>query len=136
MGDIGGKLSPLFPVEGSDSLYQPESAYFECVHEMKLIIDLINKAGFAGMRYSISDTAEYGDYITGDKIITQQIRDNMKQVLDDIQTGVFAREWINENKTGRPYFNKVREEEARHPVEQVGKELRAKMNWDTAIEEK
>lgn len=116
--------------------YQPESAYFECVHEMKLIIDLVNQAGLAGMRYSISDTAEYGDYVTGPKIITEETKKTMKQVLSDIQDGSFAREFILENQANRPYFKAKRRLEAEHQVEVVGKELRKMMNWNTTIEEK
>ncbi|MDR0426826.1 MAG: ketol-acid reductoisomerase [Clostridiales bacterium] len=116
--------------------YQPESAYFECVHEMKLIIDLVNKAGLAGMRYSISDTAEYGDYITGPKIITDETKQAMKGVLKDIQDGTFARDFILENQSNRPHFNAMRRQEAAHQVEKVGKELRKMMNWQTEIEEK
>ncbi len=109
--------------------YEPESAYFECLHEMKLIVDLINKGGFSLMRYSISDTAEYGDYKTGSRIITEETRKEMKQVLKEIQNGAFARDWILENKANRPYFNAKRRIEAEHPIEKVGKELRAMMPW-------
>lgn len=109
--------------------YQPESAYFECVHEMKLIIDLVNKGGMNFMRYSISDTAEYGDYITGPKIITDETKKAMKGVLSDIQDGTFARNWILENQTGRPYFNATKRMQSEHQVEVVGKELRDKMLW-------
>jgi ketol-acid reductoisomerase len=107
--------------------YQPESAYFEVMHEMKLIIDLVNRGGLGFMRYSISDTAEYGDYVTGSKIITEDVKNAMRGVLKDIQTGKFAREWILENAAGRPFFNRLRELEAAHPVEKVGKELRSMM---------
>ncbi len=110
--------------------YQPESAYFECVHEMKLIVDLIFKGGFNFMRYSISDTAEYGDYCTGSRIITDETKANMKQVLKEIQDGTFAKNWINENKTGRPQFSKMREEAQNSQVEQVGAELRKMMSWN------
>jgi len=116
--------------------YQPESAYFECVHEMKLIVDLINKAGFAGMRYSISDTAEYGDYVTGPKIITDETKKTMKKVLSDIQDGTFARNFILENQSNRPYFNARRRMEAEHQLETVGKNLRSMMNWQNEITEK
>lgn len=116
--------------------YQPESAYFECVHEMKLIIDLVNKAGLAGMRYSISETAEYGDYITGPKVITEETKKAMKGVLKDIQDGTFAKNFILENMTGKAYMNAQRKKEAEHPVEVVGKQLRSMMNWDTEITEK
>jgi len=109
--------------------YQPESAYFECVHEMKLIVDLINQGGFAYMRYSISDTAEYGDYCIGRRIITDETRKEMKKVLQEIQEGVFARNWIAENQVNRPNFNARRRIEAESQLETVGKELRKMMSW-------
>ena len=109
--------------------YQPESAYFECVHEMKLIIDLVVQGGLGYMRYSISDTAEYGDYITGSKIITEDTKKAMKGVLNDIQDGTFARNWILENQANRPYFNAVRRIETETQVEKVGAELRTMMSW-------
>jgi len=109
--------------------YQPESAYFECVHEMKLIIDLVVQGGLGYMRYSISDTAEYGDYITGSKIITEDTKKAMKAVLKDIQDGTFARNWILENQANRPYFNAVRRIETETQVEKVGAELRTMMAW-------
>ncbi|MGI6137029.1 MAG: ketol-acid reductoisomerase [Christensenellales bacterium] len=109
--------------------YQPESAYFECLHEMKLIIDLVVAGGLSLMRYSISDTAEYGGYKVGNRIITEETRKEMKKVLDEIQSGKFAKEWINENKTGRPYFTKVREEEKNHQIEKTGAYLRDNMTW-------
>ncbi|MDR2071768.1 MAG: ketol-acid reductoisomerase [Treponema sp.] len=116
--------------------YQPESAYFEVMHEMKLIIDLVNRGGLSFMRYSISDTAEYGDYVTGPKIITEDTKNTMRQVLKDIQTGKFAKDWISENQVNRPFFNRMRAIEARHPIEQVGKELRSMMPWIKKNEEK
>ena len=109
--------------------YQPEMAYFECCHEMKLIVDLINKGGLNLMRYSISDTAEYGDYITGEKIITESTKVAMKNVLKDIQQGKFAKEWLLENQIGRPYFNAVKKAEANLEIEKVGEELRNMMCW-------
>ena len=110
--------------------YAPEMAYFECVHEMKLIVDLINSGGFAMMRYSISDTAEYGDYRTGTRIITEDTRKEMKQILKEIQNGTFASEWIAENRAGRrAKFLATRRMEAEHPVETVGAELRKRMSW-------
>jgi ketol-acid reductoisomerase len=109
--------------------YQPESAYFECVHEMKLIIDLVIKGGLSFMRYSISDTAEYGDYTVGNRIITDETRKEMKKVLGEIQNGEFARNWILENKAGRPSFLAKRRRESELLVEKVGAELRAKMSW-------
>ncbi len=109
--------------------YEPESAYFECLHEMKLIVDMINKGGFNYMRYSVSDTAEYGDYVTGTRIITEETRKEMKQVLKEIQEGQFARNWILENKAGRPFFNAKKRIESEHQIEKVGKELRKMMPW-------
>jgi ketol-acid reductoisomerase len=110
--------------------YQPESAYFECVHEMKLIVDLINQGGYAFMRYSISDTAEYGDYVTGKRIITDETRKEMKKVLEEIQDGTFASKWITENKSGgRANFLAMRRKESEHQVERVGAELRKMMSW-------
>ena len=109
--------------------YKPENAYFECIHEMKLIVDLIFEKGFSFMRYSISDTAEYGDYTVGPRIITEETKKEMKKVLEEIQTGAFARNWILENQSHRAYFNSRRRLEAEHPVEKVGKELREKMNF-------
>ncbi len=109
--------------------YEPESAYFECIHEMKLIVDLINESGFAGMRYSISNTAEYGDYITGPKIITEDTKNAMRQVLKDIQEGVFARNWLLENQVGCPNFEAKRRIESEHQLEKVGSELRKMMSW-------
>ena len=109
--------------------YEPESAYFECIHEMKLIIDLINQSGFEGLRYSISNTAEYGDYITGPKIITEDTKNAMRGVLKDIQEGVFARNWLLENQIGCTNFMAKRRMEADHQLEKVGKELRQLMSW-------
>ena len=109
--------------------YQPEIAYFECLHEMKLIVDLIYEGGISRMRYSISDTAEYGDFMVGPRIITQETRQEMKQVLAEIQSGRFAREWLLENQVGRPVFNALREQGKEHPIEKVGAVLRGMMNW-------
>lgn len=110
--------------------YQPESAYFECVHEMKLIVDLINSGGFAFMRYSISDTAEYGDYMIGKRIITEETRKEMKKVLTEIQDGTFASRWITENKAGgRAEFLAIRKRQSEHQLEKVGAELRKMMSW-------
>ncbi len=109
--------------------YQPESAYFECVHEMKLIIDLVNAGGLEYMRYSISDTAEYGDYQIGRRIITEETKKEMKKVLTEIQDGTFARNWIVENQARRPWFNATRRIQAEHQVEKVGSELRKMMSW-------
>lgn len=109
--------------------YAPESAYFECLHEMKLIVDLIYQGGFSLMRYSISDTAEYGDYSIGKRIITDETRKEMKKVLKEIQDGTFAKDWLVENMVGRPHFNASRRIEGEHQIEKVGKELRGMMSW-------
>ncbi|WP_010168400.1 ketol-acid reductoisomerase, partial [Candidatus Epulonipiscium viviparus] len=110
--------------------YQPESAYFECVHEMKLIIDLVNKGGLNFMRHSISDTAEYGDYSIGQRIITDETKKEMKKVLSEIQDGTFAKNWIAENKNNRPTFTDRRKKEQELQVETVGKDLRDQMIWN------
>ena len=110
--------------------YAPENAYFECVHEMKLIVDLIYESGFAGMRYSVSNTAEYGDYITGPKIVTDETKKAMKKILSDIQDGSFAKEWLLENQVGSPHFNAMRKNEAEQPLEKVGAELRKLYSWN------
>ena len=107
--------------------YQPESAYFECLHELKLIVDLLYKGGMEYMRYSVSDTAEYGDYSRGPVVVDDHVKQNMKKVLSDIQDGSFAREWISENDEGRHNFNRLREENKIHPIEAIGKELRQMM---------
>jgi ketol-acid reductoisomerase len=107
--------------------YDPEIAYFECLHELKLIVDLIYEGGLSYMRYSISDTAEYGDYTRGPRIVTEQTRAEMKKILSEIQSGEFARKWIEENKTGRKNFLAMREEARNQPIEVVGAELRAMM---------
>jgi ketol-acid reductoisomerase len=109
--------------------YQPEMAYFECINEMKLIIDLIYEGGFSTMRYSISNTAEYGDYITQEKLITDETKKKMKEILKDIQNGKFAKEWILENKAGKPFLNSMRHKEKSHELEKTGKELRKMMPW-------
>jgi ketol-acid reductoisomerase len=109
--------------------YSPESAYFECIHEMKLIVDMINQGGFSYMRYSISDTAEYGDYTVGSRIITEETKKEMKKVLKEVQDGTFAKNWLVENQVGRPYFRAKRRIEAEHQLEAVGKKLRGMMSW-------
>jgi ketol-acid reductoisomerase len=109
--------------------YDPQMAYFECLHELKLIVDLMYEKGLAGMRYSISNTAEYGDYTRGKRVITDETRRNMKRILEEIQSGDFAREWIAENRAGQENFKRMREEQAAAPVESVGKELRSHMDW-------
>ena len=110
--------------------YAPENAYFECIHEMKLIVDLIYKGGFSMMRYSISDTAEFGDYETGNRLITDETKKEMKKILSEIQDGTFASKWIAENKNGRAHFNACRRIEASHELEAVGKELRKMYAWN------
>ena len=109
--------------------YQPESAYFECLHELKLIVDLMYEGGMGWMRHSISDTAEYGDYTRGPRLIDDGVRQEMRKVLKEIQTGAFAREWILENQAGRPMFDKLREQGRQHPIEDVGRRLREMMSW-------
>lgn len=109
--------------------YAPENAYFECIHEMKLIVDLIYKGGFSMMRYSISDTAEFGDYETGKRLITDETKKEMKKILAEIQDGTFAGKWIAENKNGRAHFNACRRIEGEHQLEEVGKELRKMYSW-------
>ena len=127
-----GGVSQLIKA-GFDTLveagYQPEIAYFECLHELKLITDLIYKVGIQGMRKKVSDTAEYGDLTRGKRVITDGTRKIMKELLSEVQSGKFAEEWIEENKKGRPVFNKISEEEAKHPIEEVGKRLRKMMPW-------
>lgn len=109
--------------------YQPEIAYFECLHELKLIVDLLYEGGFENMRYSVSDTAEYGDYMAGKRIVTDDTRAEMKKILEEIQNGVFARNWLLENKLNRPEFNAIKRQELEHPIVAVGKELRGMMSW-------
>jgi ketol-acid reductoisomerase len=109
--------------------YQPEIAYFECLHELKLIVDLFYQGGLNYMRYSVSDTAEYGDYVSGPRIITDETKKTMEKVLKEIQDGTFAKNWIAENENGRPFFNKTREEQKNHQIEKVGSDLRKMMKW-------
>ena len=109
--------------------YQPESAYFECLHELKLIVDLIYQGGLEYMRYSVSDTAEYGDYSRGPRVVDPRVKDNMRAILSEIQDGSFAREWIAENDEGRPRFDSLRREDLEHPIEKVGKTLRDMMGF-------
>lgn len=109
--------------------YEPESAYFECLHEMKLIVDLIYEGGLSWMRYSISDTAQYGDMMIGKRIITEETRKEMKKVLTEIQDGTFAKNWLIENRVNRPTFNAIARQEAEHPIEKVGEEVRGMMTW-------
>lgn len=109
--------------------YQPEMAYFECMHELKLIVDLLYEGGLSYMRYSISNTAEYGDYVTGPRIITDETKAEMKKVLTEIQNGEFARKWISENRAGAPFFKTTQRRERNHGVEQIGLSLRRMMTW-------
>ena len=109
--------------------YAPEMAYFECLHETKLIVDLIYEGGIANMRYSVSNTAEYGDLTRGPRIITAETKKEMKKILEEVQTGVFAREWILENKANKPMFSALRRIAAEHPIEDVGAQLRSMMSW-------
>jgi len=109
--------------------YQPEIAYFECLHELKLIVDLIHQGGLAYMRYSVSDTAEYGDYTRGPRVINNAVREEMRKILGEIQSGKFAQEWIEENRQGRPNFTAMRRDEASHSIETVGKGLREMMTY-------
>ena len=112
--------------------YQPEAAYFECLHELKLIVDLIYEQGISGMRYSMSDTAEYGDLTRGPEVIDDHVKDEMRQILGEIQQGRFAEEWIAESKAGRPNFLRLEKEGQRHQIEIVGEELRGMMPWISA----
>jgi ketol-acid reductoisomerase len=116
--------------------YQPESAYFECLHELKLIVDLMYEHGITGMRYSISDTAEYGDLTRGPRIISPAVREEMARILEEIRSGRFAEEWIAENRAGRPRYNELRAKGAEHPIEQVGAELRRMMPFISAGKER
>ncbi len=109
--------------------YNPDLAYFECLHELKLIVDLMYEKGISGMRYSISNTAEYGDLTRGRRIITDETRAEMRRILEEIQTGQFAKEWLTENQVGRPVFNAMARRDAEHPVEDVGRRLRGMMSW-------
>ncbi|MFZ7131350.1 MAG: ketol-acid reductoisomerase [Eubacteriales bacterium] len=113
----------------TDAGYQPEVAYFECLHEMKLIVDLLYEGGLENMRYSISDTAEYGDYMTGTRIVNEDTRKEMKKILAEIQEGKFARKWILENQAGRPEFNAIKNKELEHKLTSTGKKLRDMMSW-------
>ncbi len=115
-----------------DAGYQPESAYFECLHELKLIVDLMYEQGIAGMRYSISDTAEYGDLTRGPRIITDAVKGEMRKILDEIQDGRFAEEWVKESESGRSTYKRLQEEGKAHQIEQVGEELRGMMPWISA----
>ena len=115
-----------------DAGYQPESAYFECLHELKLIVDLMYEQGIAGMRYSISDTAEYGDLTRGPRIINSAVKAEMRKILDEIQDGRFATEWVAESESGRANYKALQQKGAEHQIEQVGEQLRAMMPWISA----
>ncbi len=128
-GGVSALVKAAFEVLTEDGGYQPESAYFEVMHELKLIVDLFYQGGMEYMRYSVSDTAEYGDYSRGPVVIDEHVKENMRKVLAEIQDGTFAREWIAENDEGRPRFTRLREENAGHPIAAVGKELRAMMSF-------
>jgi len=127
-----GGVSELIKA-GFDTLveagYQPEIAYFECLHELKLIVDLMYEGGLSYMRYSVSDTAEYGDLTRGKRIINEETRREMRRILEEVQNGHFAKEWITENQVGRPVFTALRKRETEHPIETVGKKLRSMMGW-------
>jgi len=114
--------------------YQPEVAYFEVLHELKLIVDLMYRGGLGFMRYSVSDTAEYGDYVSGPRVIDSHVREQMRQVLHEIQDGTFAERWLDENSNGREGFMTMRRKDAEHPVEKVGRELRSMMTWLEPVE--
>ncbi len=114
--------------------YQPEMAYFECLHELKLIVDLFYQGGLNYMRYSVSNTAEYGDYTRGPRIVTEETRKEMKKILKEIQNGTFARDWIMENKAGAPFFKATRRLQREHLIEKVGRKLRSLMKWIDAKE--
>ncbi|HLN09018.1 MAG TPA: ketol-acid reductoisomerase, partial [Xanthobacteraceae bacterium] len=109
--------------------YAPEMAYFECVHEVKLIVDLIYEGGIANMNYSVSNTAEYGEYVSGPRVVTPQTKAEMKRILDDIQSGRFAKDWMLENRVNQTSFKAMRAKMASHPIEQIGEKLRAMMPW-------
>jgi ketol-acid reductoisomerase len=114
--------------------YQPEVAYFEVLHELKLIVDLMYRGGLGFMRYSISDTAEYGDYVSGPRVIDNHVRENMRQILREIQDGSFAEKWLDENSNGREKFMAMRKKDSEHPVEKVGRDLRSMMSWLEPVE--
>ncbi|MER3397185.1 MAG: ketol-acid reductoisomerase [Chloroflexota bacterium] len=127
-GGVSALVKAAFEVL-TEAGYQPELAYFECLHELKLIVDLMYQGGLAYMRYSVSDTAEYGDYTRGPRVIDRRVKETMREILAEIQSGRFAREWILENQAGRPSFYAMRRAEADHPLEVVGRQLRAMMPW-------
>jgi ketol-acid reductoisomerase len=132
-GGVTGLVKAAFEtlVEGG---YQPELAYFETMHELKLIVDLLYRGGLSFMRFSVSDTAEYGDYVSGARVVDDHVRDTMKQLLAEIRDGSFARRWIEENERGRPEFERLREQDRNHLIERVGSELRSQMAWLNPVE--
>jgi ketol-acid reductoisomerase len=109
--------------------YKPEVAYFECLHELKLIVDLLHEGGLAKMHQFVSETAKYGDLVSGPRVVNSETRQRMKEVLNDIQSGAFAREWILENQAGRPRYEALLKKDLDHPIEEVGRQLRARMTW-------
>jgi len=127
-GGVSHLIAAAFEVL-TEAGYAPEMAYFECLHELKLIVDLIYEGGLSTMRYSVSDTAEYGDYTSGPRIITEETKQVMREILEAVQNGQWARQWILENRAGRPYFTAMRRRWAEHPIEQVGQRLRGMMSW-------
>jgi len=127
-GGASALVQACFEVVTEDG-YAPEIAYFECLHELKLIVDLMYEGGIARMRYSVSDTAEYGDYSRGPRVIDDRVKDEMRRILGEIRSGEFAREWIAEDDAGRPNFTKWREQGAAHPIEETGRKLRGMMSW-------
>src|SRR5580658_1680660 len=126
---IGGTRAGVLETTLTEAGYQPELAYFEVMHELKLIVDLMYQGGLSWMRYSVSETAEYGDYMSGPKVVDQRTRETMRKLLTDIQDGTFAKRWIEESEAGRPNFVEYRDEEMHLPIERVGAELRSKMGW-------
>jgi ketol-acid reductoisomerase len=127
-GGVSHLIAAAFEVL-TEAGYAPEMAYFECLHELKLIVDLIYEGGLSTMRYSVSDTAEYGDYTSGPRIINEDTKQVMREILEAVQNGQWARQWILENRAGRPYFTAMRRRWAEHPIEQVGQRLRGMMSW-------
>ena len=119
-----------------DAGYDPRLAYFECLHELKLIVDLMYEKGITGMRYSVSNTAEYGDLTRGTRVVTDDTKAEMRRILDEIQSGKFADEWIAESEAGRPNYKRLQEEGKNHPIEVVGAQLRAMMPWISAGKQK
>ena len=132
-GGISALIKAAFEVL-VEAGYQPEIAYFECLHELKLIVDLIQQGGLTYMRHSISDTAEYGDYVAGPRIVTEETKQEMRRILREVQDGTHARNWILENMAGRPFFNAMRKKEREHPIEEVGRKLRRMMPWLPPVE--